>query len=190
VRLVDADTYGWYTGDHDTDESIVNQAVDKATKLLEERLGRSLAYGSYTERLPVYTVAGAFTVFPSVIPLTQVLTNGTVRGDQIADVDVDADSGTSFAVWSPSTGESRYATVTYVAGFTPDALPESIIRDICACALRDLQDAAPSVIPVGATSVRVGDVAIGFGSEGAPASAAGGFEWSSDTLRWRKRKAL
>jgi hypothetical protein len=190
MRLVDADTYGWYTGDHDTDESIVNQAVDKATKLLEERLGRGLSYGTYTERLPVYTVAGTFTVFPSVTPLAAVLTNGTGRGDQIADVDLDADNGQGFGVWNPASGENRYATVTYLAGFTPDSLPESIIRDICACALRDLQDAAPSVIPVGASSVRVGEVALSFGANGAPASAAGGFEWSSDTLRWRKRKAL
>jgi hypothetical protein len=189
VRLVDADAYGWYTGDHDTDESIVNQALDKATKLLEERLGRSLAYGSYTERLPVYQVAGSATVFPSVTPLTQVLTNGRADGDQVTDVDIDARGGNGFAVWATGLA-NRYATVTYLAGFTPDSLPESIIRDICSCALRDLQEAAPSVIPIGATSVRVGDVAVSYGPEGAPASSAGGFEWSADTLRWRKRKAL
>jgi hypothetical protein len=190
VRLVDADTYGWYTGDHDTDASIVEQAIDKATKLLEERLGRQLAYGTYTERLPVYTVAGQLTVFPSVTPLATVLANGTARGDQIAVDQLDADNAGNFAVWNPANGEQHYATVTYLAGFTPDALPESVARDISACALRDLQDAAPSIIPVGASSVSVGDVSISFGPNGAPASASGGFEWSVDTLRWRKRKAL
>lgn len=185
MRLVDADTYARYTGDRDTDADTVDEALDEATALLEERLGRVLSIGSRTERLQVSRAAwsGDHVVYPACVPL-QSTDNGTIVGDAITGVSVD---GGLFAV-------GDWATVTYLGGFTPDTLPRAIARDLSACAHQLIETTAPASAvetdaPPGATAVKVGDLSISYatGETGSVATTATGFAWSQDTLRWRRR---
>jgi hypothetical protein len=142
-------------------------------------LDRKLSLDTHTERLHVVPEPGTGThvVYPSSVPLVSVVGDGSIQGNAIRGVT--ADGGVH------SLGD--WATVTYLGGFTPDTLPVAIRRDICAAARQLLETQVTSNIPAGATSVRSGDVAISFGPGGATAPAAGAFEWSADTLRWRRR---
>lgn len=171
MRLVDAETYARYTGDTSTDAEDVDEALDDATQLLEERLGRTLALGTHTETLR--RIGGR--VYPSVLPLSSA-TGYEVEGDAIVDVQPDT--------WTDR--PDGPATVTYVGGFTTETLPRAIARDISFCAQQLLEVQVASEVPVGATSVRVGDIAVGFGGDGA-GRARRSYSWSADTLRWRRR---
>lgn len=178
MRVVDTETYALYTGDRSTDADTVEEALDDAIQLLEERLDRTLALGTHTERLPVVAEAdtGTHVVYPACVPLVST-TAGTIRGNAIRGVTRD---GGVFSI-------GDWATVTYLGGFTPDTLPIAIRRDICGAARKLLDTQTPSVVPAGAKVVRVGDVSLDYGPDGAGAPAAGGYPWSPDTLVWRRR---
>lgn len=173
--LITVERYRAITGDTTTAASAVSARVEEAEELLADELGRALAYGTHTETLwPDHEG----TLWPSVVPIESA-GDYTVVGYGLTGVfGAATDSPTS---------------VTYVGGWTVDTLPATIARDLAYAA----QSLAPpdaggiaTQIPTGAISVRLGDVAITYGPDGAPGPAgARAVTWSRATLRWRHRTA-
>lgn len=167
-------TYARYlaiTGDAATDAADVEAALAEAQTLLEETLRRPLESAERTERLPVLDGR----VYPSATPITD-------GGDLTVE-------GYALTGASPSTvlgtlTDSDHATVTYTGGYTADNVPSCIERDIAWAAHSIVRPALASGVPVGATSVRLGDAAVTFAR---PSPGGQQIGWSPATLRFRRR---
>jgi len=178
MSLVTEDRYRAITGDQASDSVSVTAAIESAEDLLADELGRELASAERTETL--WPTRDGY-VWPSCVPIT-VATGYEIDGDGL--------TGVLGPGWPDSTGSVE---VTYTGGWVertanPTAahrLPSYIERDL-AFAAQSLLDPSPSAYPVGATSVRLGDAAVTFGSDGAP-RRGGDVHWSRATLRHRYR---
>lgn len=177
--LVTLDDYQRITHDTTSSEDDVTDALAAAQDLVAEYIRRPnrLAHGTYTDRLRLYLVDGIRIVYPIATPVASAANGLTVLdGRAVAGAWTD-DSPLIDGILG--VGTPPYATVTYTGGWTEVTLPETVRREIAKTARLSLQPSTLNV-PVGATSVRVGDVAVGFGS-----SAAAGAE-----LTDASRKAL
>lgn len=180
--------YRVLTEDDETSAALVEARIAEAEELLAEALCRPLAYGTRTERCYLDRAGWAW---PQARPIASVV-GYTVDGHGVpsvrrngSDLLIDACSG--------------YADLVYVGGWDAvDAdpahagheIPRTVEADLAACALwlggRAARLAASVDTPDGASSVRVGDVAVSYGPGGAPAPGES-YQWSKATLRHRYR---
>jgi hypothetical protein len=194
---VSYDTYRRLARDTKTAQGDATDAIEDATDQLEDFLQRKIRLGTYTERLRIYydeLATGVFgpagTVFPSATPITDISALGqgpyiTTDGLAIKSVNPDTDQVGLFGV---SSAFDRWATVTYTGGWATDACPMTLQRHICLLARAMCSTLVPTIaVPDGATSVRVGDVAMTFGDPanvGAVLSPAA----KADLRPYRKRR--
>lgn len=179
-------TYRTTTGDLDTTSEAFATAAAEAQTLLEDALGRPglLESDERTESLELH---GGGYVYPNATPVTDapglVVHDDIIYGATLDVVDV------VLIEWSSSAPQR--AEVTYTGGFTTATAPGYMLRDLAFATWAVLHPddlAASSAIPAGATSAKVGDVAISFGDGGAPGSdgrIGAAIGWSAETLRHR-----
>lgn len=189
--LVTVPRYRELTGDTTTDETTVTARLEDAQRLVEEYLRRPIERAERTERLRLYRYEGTdsgfdggWAVYPRATPIDAVATTGyTALGAALVGVSPDA-GPLSYGI-SPTT--VGYATVTYTGGWTEATLPLTIARELARTA-KALASPAASGVPAGATSVKVGDLSIGFGKEGA---TSGGLDATSrsELRRYIRRRA-
>lgn len=171
--------YRVITGDSTTSDALATARIEEATELLEDALDRELAEASRTESL-FPTRDGR--LWPRCTPITSA-GGWTIDGETLI--------GPFGPGWPNDTGR---VSVTYTGGFVertanPTAtnrLPSYVERDIAFAALA-LAPPTTSSVPAGAVSVRLGDAAVTFGPNGAPAPGVGQVRWSRRTLSWRYR---
>lgn len=183
TALLSPARYTIITGDATSASATAASAIEEATQLLAEELRRTidgveaLTEGERTERLWLDQDRA---IWPTATPVT-VLPDGYVaRGNGI--YGTAPSGGLSFLVEGPD----NYIDLTYTGGWTANTVPACVARDIAFAAYRIMHASALVGVPAGATSVTVGDVAVGYGSGGAP-SAATPHPWSAATLRYRRR---
>lgn len=174
--MITADRYRSLTRDTTSDEADIEEAIVDAQALLEEYLGRTLAYGEHTETL---SPDRAGRLWPKVTPIAEA-EGWTIDGLGLV--------GTRVAWFL---GENPIS-VTYTGGWSapgeedPDGpvLPTCLQRDIAHAAYRLLHPtiASSAGIPSGATSVRLGDAAVS-GRLGAGENTDGW--WSKRTRGYR-----
>lgn len=177
TSLVTVERYQQVTGDSTTDETLVQERLDRAQRKVEEYLRRPLASEERTERVmlryrPGGVLSGAYAAYPKVTPVTDVADGLTIDGSAVLGL-----SGTWLSWWEES---EQWAELVYTGGWTAETLPETIAENIIR-----LAHAAgnPALVPAGATSVSVGDASVSFdGSTGGslPAPIAG------DLRPWRR----
>lgn len=186
--LVTTARYAIITGDTTTHASAASAAIEDATALLADELGRPDGLDS-RERTETMHVGDGGQLRPLAVPVT-------------AAAGYDFDSAAIFGASPDSTpfrgvfGSDLPSTVsvTYTGGFVertanPSAtnrLPVEMERDIAWAAHALLHPLSASV-PAGAASVSLGDASVSFGPGGAPGGGTGGVSWSRATLRWRRR---
>lgn len=183
MSLVTIARYRAITGDTVTASALVDSAIDEATDLLVDALGREVAAAERTERLEP-TRDGW--LWPTVVPIVAA-PGWTIDGYGLR--------GPFGPGWPDETGRIE---VVYTGGWiertaNPSAanrLPAYIERDI-AYAAHTLVHAEPataaSVYPKGATSVSLGDASVSFGPDGPPSPSADLVTWSRRTLAWASK---
>jgi hypothetical protein len=159
TTLVDLDAvtvagYRLRTGDETTEAPDVTGALAEAQTPLEEELRRDLALQERTESM-VIDCDGR--MYPKAWPITACATN-TIDGRTLLGGTPDVDQWLGLIGYDgPAT---RRATITYTGGFDADTLPVTLRNAIYDLARADLADAA--LLPVGASSVSVGDVSVSY----------------------------
>lgn len=161
LGAVTIDGYRVHTGDMTTAGTVVSGALVEAGELLDDELRRHLAWQSRTEKCRIYPDG---TVYPPAWPITAA-TDLTIDGRSLRGAVPDA---------TPFVGQFgdltvNLATVTWSGGYD-DGTHSTILPTTMKNAVYELARALTadtSAIPVGATSVRVGDVAVTYGTVGA-----------------------
>lgn len=174
--LITVERYRAITGDQESSAELVSARIEEATDELAEVLGRPLELAERTETL--YPTRDGM-LWPRATPIVAApgwaIDGYGLRG------------GASFLFGVPTAGTS----VTYTGGWTADTVPACIARDLCQAAkVLGEVDVPGLAAPPGATSVRVGDVAVTFGEGGAPGSSLDErlrAVWSRRTLAYRYR---
>lgn len=171
--LVDTARYRAITGDETTADAVVSARLAEATEMLAGRLDRPLEHGEYTEQL--WPTRGGW-LWPRATPIESA-------------GDYEVDGAGLRPRWTLQGGPYL---VTYVGGWTAETVPACIARDLALAAfeLGHQPADASGIDTTGATSVRVGDVAVGWGGAGKPSDAAAARAercWSIATLRHRYR---
>lgn len=143
------------TGDSTTASSAVSAALLEAEALLEEELRRQLASEERTKAFKIWP-DGA--LYPDAWPITdagdlRIIGTRTLLG-------AEPDDSPFLGVW-PTVAAPPMATVTWTGGFTASTLPATLERALYDLAKAILSD---SPVPVGATSMSVGDVSVSFGA--------------------------
>lgn len=186
--LVTVERYRVLTGDTTTAASAASAAIEDATDLLADALGRPGALKS-AERTETMHVGDSGRLRPLAVPVT-------------ACADLEHDTAQMYGA-SPDTtafrgyfGDDlpRTLEVTYTGGFVErtanpgaaNALPAAMEADIARAAYGLVHPTIGSV-PVGAQSVSVGDVSVSWGASGAPSGAD--VAWSRGSMRWKRRLA-
>lgn len=144
------------TGDSDTEASAVTGALVDAERLIEDELRRNIPLEERAEKMRIRDHYGR--MYPKAWPIT-LCTSNAIEGNRILLGGVpDLAQFTALI----STQLPLYSTVTYTGGFDADTLP-IILRDAVYDLARGLiGDPAP--VPIGATSVSVGDVSVALAS--------------------------
>lgn len=142
--------YRVHTGDTTTAASAVSAALLEAESLLEEELRRGLALEARTETLKVYPDGR---VYPPAWPITAA--SLTIDGRSLLGATPDISTFTGL-IDAPRPW--RVAT-TWTGGFDASTLPVTLEH-----AIYDLAQGlvASSPVPVGATSVSLGDASVSF----------------------------
>lgn len=176
--------YARITGDTSPSAAAFASAASSAQELCEDELSRPgrLELGTRTEQCDVELDG---TIYPSATPVISVEGGALVHNDVVFGASVDT---TIFSGYFPST-EPQTATITYVGGYDSDSAPEHLKRDLAwvTYAILRPQGVATGVGFEGAESVRVGDVAITFGTNGQGGASVRGVDWSPATLRLREQ---
>ena len=186
--LVTVERYQLLTGDSDTATARVEDAIADAGRLLADDLGRpDILYGTHTETLQLWPhpQTGVAQAYPSVVPVHSESTGLEVRDDVIYGASPDSAPSLD-AYGAPPTA----ATLTYTAGWKSDgtgraATPAGVESDVVWAAYRLLRPAEQVSVPVGATSVRLGDASVTYATPRQPGTV--GVSWSRPTLAWRRR---
>lgn len=162
MSLVTVARYRTITLDTTSAAETVTARLEDAEAEVSEYLRRPLEQAERTETLPISRDGK---VYPSATPIDSLGSDDsglTVEGDVIIGAAPDA-VGTG---WLGSGATTPQATITYTGGWTADTLPKAIERAIALHAHHQIHS-DPALVPAGATSVRVGDVAVSYGSGGA-----------------------
>lgn len=167
-------TYADYvhiTGDATTASGTVALNLADAQEIVAEHLSpRILEFGTYTETLRIYTDGEGYywtgRVYPNARPVMSVSVpaGATIRGAAVLDVTGSFPDG-PFSVMLPTTDPYPILSVTYAGGWTstlnlPNTVPRKIQRAIANIA--GVMARPASTIPLGALSVRTGDVSVTF----------------------------
>lgn len=187
--LVTVERYRVLTGDTSTAASAASAAIEDATSLLAEDLGRPEALKS-EQRTETMHVDSSGIVRPLAVPVTVA---AGYDFDTAALYGAAPDS-TPFRGLESSELPATVA-ITYTGGWVertanPSAanrLPVSLEADIAHAAYALCHPATPGAVPAGATSVSLGDASVSYGPSGAPSGATGAIAWSRQTMRWRRR---
>lgn len=179
MSLVTIARYRAITGDTASHSVEVSAKLELAGELLADALDRELEEAERTETL--WPTRDGW-LWPSCVPLVSCASH-TIDGDGL--------HGGVFGMTWPD--ETDAVTVTYTGGWVersanPSAanrLPAYIEADIANAAQQLLGAGTASAYPAGATSVRLGDAAVTFGPDGAPANGIDAVKWSRRTLRHR-----
>lgn len=157
LGAVTVDGYRVHTGDLTTAGTVVTGALVEAEELLDEALRRHLAWQERTDTLRIHPDGR---VYPPAWPITDA--DLTIDGRALLGAAADE---TPF-VGTFSTLTVNTATITWTGGFDDGTnstrLPATLRHAVYDLAKALAQDHQP--IPVGATSVSVGDVSISYGS--------------------------
>jgi hypothetical protein len=185
MTVVSVPRYRAITNDYVTPSARIEEALTDAVERLEERLDRPLAAAERESGRAAYDPrTDRWRITPRATPLASVdSTWWTIEGDQLVS-------------WSPTIGAE---TVTYVGGWVeradnpeaPNRLPLCIEEDLAVAAWTLLHPPGveASQVPAGATSVRLGDLAIGY-TNGTPGVNRSGIRWSRRTLAYRYRPVV
>lgn len=174
--------YRVLTKDSTTAEALVSAKIDEAEELLAEALGRPLGYATRTERCWLDHAGWAW---PTARPIASVV-GYTVDGHGVPNV---VRSGSDLLIDTCS----NYADLVYTGGWeardaeTPHVgheLPATVEADLAMCVAWLLARVPDVSVHTGAQAVRVGDVAVSYGAEGAPAPGES-YPWSKATRRHR-----
>lgn len=167
------------TGDTTTASSAVSAALLEAESLLEEELRRQLVSESRSATFKIWPDGS---LYPDAWPVTAVA-GGLTIVDERTISGAEPDDSPFIGVWTNPSSPPR-ATITWTGGYTAATLPATLKR-----ALYDLAKAvlADAPVPVGATSMSVGDVSVSFGN-----ATAGGLDailpgLSTRVARYRNR---
>lgn len=142
--LVSLATYRSLTGDLDSYDGKVSECLLLAQSEIERLTSRKFEEGQYTEALPVHLAR----VYPSATPIASV---SSPSGSTI--------EGTAIVVGETwLTGYSQ--VVVYIGGYDEDEVPLELQRLVAELARRLVTMDTAFVAPIGATSVKVGDISI------------------------------
>lgn len=161
MSLVTVERYRTITLDTTSSNVAITAAVEDAEAEVSEYLRRPVEQAERTETLPISRDGK---VYPSATPIDSLGGDDsglTLEGDIV--IGASPDAGAFGWLGSPTTPQS---TITYTGGWTADTLPKAIERAIALAAHHQIHS-NPALVPAGATSVRVGDAAVTFGSGGA-----------------------
>jgi len=182
--------YRQLTGDEATAATAVASAASAAQELLEADLARP-GYLESAERTETLPLLDDGTVYPTATPVTAV-DGGLDFFDNVvfaAVPDVLTFTGLIDATRSP-----KRVTLTYTGGYSSTTAPGTILRDLAWVSYAlihgtSARQGAASSATAGAQSVRLGDVAVTWGANGASSGAAAqlGVVWSPATLAHRSR---
>jgi hypothetical protein len=166
MPLVTFQQYVTLTGDDCASEYQVSARVERAVSALEERLnGRILTAGEYTETLQVGHDAR---VYPHAYPVTSVPVDASYQIDPLSNAALRWVFPSDITFNWPEDiglhGEPYWASVTYTGGYTADTLPVELGDAIVGLARSYGSQLSAQL--VGATSVRLGDAAVTYGSSG------------------------
>jgi len=163
VGAISVQAYRDHTGDRSTAGTSVTGALVEAEGLLEEQLNRSLAWA---ERTKTFTFYPDGRIYPDAWPITEA--DLYIEGRALLGAMPDR---TVFIGYFPTRPPNRM-TITWTGGFDDGTnsarLPYTLANALYEVAQALASDRQP--IPVGATSVSVGDVSVGFS---APAGGGG-----------------
>lgn len=194
-------TYARYvalTGDSATAVTAVEAQIVIAEREVERFLRRPLAFGTYTESLPVHAYGRAY---PRAVPVTSVPVTATYSVEDsrtlryVSRNDLSGPVGLAdFGEWLDGGYDGQYselyglATVTYAGGWTATTVPLAVERAIAFIATALLNPGA-SGVPAGATSISLGGVSVSFGGGTGPTDPIDDL-WPSATRsltmwRWR-----
>lgn len=184
---LDAVTVSGYrlrTGDQTSDGGAVSASLVEAEHLLEEELRRELPLQARTEAMIIRECG---VMYPKAWPITVCATN-TIDGRTL--LGGTSDLETWIGLIDSDAHLTRRATITYTGGFDDGtngtALPVTLAHAIYDLTRALVADVSP--IPVGASSVSVGDISVGFtgsaGGEGVDSYVAG---LSTRVKRYRNR---
>lgn len=186
--LVTVERYRVITGDTSTAASAASAAIEDATDMLAERLGRPGALKA-EERTEAVRVGPTGLLRPLAVPVT-VCAGYTFDTAAVYGASPDSVSVIGFADNLP-----RTVALTYTGGFVertanptdPARLPEHMERDLALAARAIVSGVGDTAAPAGAVSVSLGDASVSYGPGGPPAGAEAGISWSRQTLAWRRR---
>lgn len=187
--LVTVARYQVITGDTSTAASAASAAIEDATSLLSEDLGRPEALKS-EERTEAMHVGEDGMLRPLAVPVT------VAAGYDFDTAAIFGASPDSIPFRGLEASElPATVSVTYTGGWVErsanptaaNALPLSLEYDIAHAAYHLCHAGAPVAVPAGASSVSLGDASVSYGPSGAPSGATGAISWSRKTLRWKRR---
>lgn len=173
MSIITIAEYRFVTGDTATASGTVQDWLDDTEADLEEFLDRPLHFDG-TERCKINWERRGPVVYPRATPILDPGTL-TLAGNALV--------GASPVDDPFATSDPAYADVTYEGGWTLATLPRAIRNDVCWAARQAIRGEAARV-PVGASSVSLGDAAVSYGGTGAPDGDA---RWSRQTRRYRRR---
>jgi len=184
--LVTVERYRVITGDTTTAASAASAAIEDATDLLADALGRPGALKSQA-RTETMHVGPNGQLRPLAVPVTVC-------------ADLEHDTAQMYGAAPDSVAFRGYfgsdlpttVDVTYTGGFlertanpgATNALPAAMEQDIARAAYQLTHPTIGSV-PVGAQSVSLGDASVSYGASGAPSGAD--VAWSRGSMRWKRR---
>jgi hypothetical protein len=159
VAICSRAKYRSLTGDSTTADADVDAALADAQRDLEERTERLFESATRTETL---RVSPSGRVYPKATPITSVTTpaNSTIDGNGIV-------VGGFLNIF---TGEYSTIAVTYTGGYSAETMPVRVVKLVARMAYAELHE--NSLIPSGATRVKVGDVEVAGANLGAVDSTA------------------
>lgn len=178
--LVTVSDYRTLTGDTTSVDSVAENALLTAQRLVEEYLRRELSEKERTETLPLYSCK----VYPGVTPLASTI-SGTISGTAITpDISI-----TSQSFFGNIPQEDGTVDVTYIGGFTEETLPRTLQLAIAHTAKATIDGATINTdIPDGASSVAVGDVRISYRDTATTSKAGGLSQDVKDSIKRYRRQ--
>lgn len=146
------------TGDSSSYDGLVDTALAKAQKLVEDKTDRFFESATRTETL---TVKENGRVYPHALPLTSVSVpaGASVDGSSVIGTGgswVDPDYSLNIPDWTFPATRRLTSTVTYIGGYTADTMPDDVVGLVAEIAELALHPASMAGVPAGATAVTSG----------------------------------
>jgi hypothetical protein len=175
TQLLSLQDYRDITMDATSQNAEIDAALHRATRLIEDSIGRVLRRGTYTETLEVWYEDGIGYVYPLVTPIVSVPAGSTYEVDygerRLRDVVADSPISVSWPILTPAASETSaiapfarsrpdYAMVTYTGGFVAATLPHTLQEAHAFIARALMKRNVGSVI--GAQEASVGDVRVKY----------------------------